>query len=219
MDKELRRKLIAAAKNKVKNDLSHDFNHLYRVLILAEKIGNVEDADLDVVIPAALFHDIIVYKGTSKQVHEIEESVSVATDVLGSMKGYPKNKIAEVAYAISMCSFSRNTKPETIEAKIVHDADLLEATGAIAIMRTFSSSVIMHNESFYNPNDPMCNKRQPEPGKYSLDLFFARLLVAYKKMHTDTAKVIALRRIKFLTMFLDEFRLELKESDDRIINL
>ncbi|EQD59475.1 metal dependent phosphohydrolase [mine drainage metagenome] len=67
----------------------------------------------------------------------------MATDILDNMDGYPKNKIAGVAYAISKCSFSRNTKPRTIEAKIVHDADLLEATGAVSIMRTFSSSVIM----------------------------------------------------------------------------
>ena len=201
MNKNLRKKIIKVAKDRVKNDLSHDFNHLYRVLIIAEKIAKANKADLDIVIPAAIFHDIIVHKGTARYRYELEDSAKAAEGILSKMRGYPKNKIAGVVHAILMCSFSRNTKPKTIEAKVVHDADLLEATGAISIMRTFGSSVVMHNESFYKPEDPLCRKRFPDPSKYSLDLFFTRLLIADKKMYTETAKNIATRRIKFLTKF------------------
>lgn len=215
MNKILRRKIISLAKKNVRNDISHDFNHLYRVLVLAEKIGKAENADLDIVIPAAIFHDIVVYKGTDKYKHEREDSAEIATRILYKMKNYPKNKIPKVAYAILTCSFSRRVKAKTLEAKVVHDADLLESTGAISIMRTFGSSVVMHDEAFYNYKDPMCKNRKPDPKKYSLDLFFTRLLVAHKKMNTQTAKSMALRRTNFLVSFLEELDFELEESDCR----
>ena len=215
MNKKLRKNLIGIAKTRVRNDLSHDFNHLYRVLKLAERIAKSENADLDVIVPAALFHDIIVYKGTSKAKYEVAESASLATKILKNMKDYPQSKIKQVVYAISVCSYSKNIKPETLEAKVLQDADLLEATGAISIMRTFSSSIIMHIKSFYNPIDPFCKKRQAEDRIYSLDLFFARLLVVNKRINTKAGRQIAKRRISFLYKFLNELNLELEESDDR----
>lgn len=63
MDKILKEKLIKIAREKqTKNDPSHDFQHIFRVFNLALQIGNKENADMDILIPAALFHDIIVYK-------------------------------------------------------------------------------------------------------------------------------------------------------------
>ena len=206
---------MVIAKERVNNDLSHDFNHLYRVLKLAETISKRENADLDIVVPAALFHDIVVYKGTPKYKYEVEESAAFAEKTLGKISEYPKNKIGRVRDAILSCSYSKNINPAVLEAKVLQDADLLEATGAISIMRTFSSSAAM-NRSFYSVTDPLCQKRKPDDKTYSLDLFFTRLLVADKRMNTLTAKKIAHRRIAFLRKFLVEFGQELKESDDRV---
>jgi uncharacterized protein len=215
MNKKLRKKLIDITKKRVKNDLSHDFNHLYRVLRLAERIAKSENADLDVITPAALFHDIIVYKGTSKENYEVEESALFAAKILKNIKEYPQKKIKQVVYAISVCSYSKNIKPGTLEAKVLQDADLLEATGAVSIMRTFGSSMVMQNRSFYNPIDPFCEERRPEDRIYSLDLFFTRLLVVDRRINTKMARQMTKRRIKFLYKFLRELNLELKESDDR----
>ncbi|MDE1828197.1 MAG: HD domain-containing protein [Candidatus Micrarchaeota archaeon] len=213
MDGRLRNKLITITKKMVKNDISHSFDHIYRVLTLAEKIGRAQRADLDVIVPAALFHDIVVYKGTAKQHMETEDSAMIAKEILGKIKEYPKEKIKGVTYVISVCSFSKNINPKTLEAKIVQDADLLEATGAISIMRTFGSSAAMGNRQFFHTKDPFASKRSPDDRKYSLDLFFTRLLIARNRMHTKTARRLSIRRTAFLRSFLRELRSELSESE------
>ncbi|MCL4383284.1 HD domain-containing protein [Candidatus Marsarchaeota archaeon] len=210
MNKTLKNRLITIAKKNIKNDISHDFSHAYRVLQLSEKIGNIENADMDILIPAALFHDIKVYKGTSKYIYEHEESSNFAEKILNSIKKYPKHKIKHVGYAISVCSFSKNINPKTLEAKILQDADLLEASGAIGMMRTFGSTNAMHRNYFYNMDDPFCKVREPDENIFVLDLFFTRLLIVQNRMHTKTAIHMAKRRYKFLKSFINELHLELK---------
>lgn len=56
MNARLRKKLLEVARKRVRNDPPHDFNHLYRVLTLAERIARNEGADLDIVVPAPAAH-------------------------------------------------------------------------------------------------------------------------------------------------------------------
>ncbi len=213
MDDPIKGQLIAFLKKRINNDLSHDFGHAYRVMGLAIRIAGEEGADLDIVIPAALFHDSVVYKGTDNYHKEHEESAKFAEEALLTIPGYPKEKIAKVVYAISVCSYSKGIVPRTIEAKVLQDADMLESTGAISIMRTFGSSMPMHVKAFYDINDPFCERREPEPMEYSLDLFYQRLMRVSKRMHTKSAKRLAKHRDKFLKMFIEEFRRELEETN------
>lgn len=210
MNKNLRQKLIALAEKKItKEDISHDLQHSLRVLTLAEKIAKEENADFDIVIPAALFHDVVIYpKNNPRGKNESEESAIYTAQLLESIEDYPKHKIGEVQIAIRQCSFSKGIIPDLLEARVLQDADRLEATGAIAIMRTFSSTGQMRRP-FYNPDNPFCEDREPEPIKYGLDLFYARLLKVENGMHTRTAKRLAKRRTKFLKSFLQELELEL----------
>ncbi len=194
-----------------KADPSHDFNHVLRVLELAKAIGKEEKADFDILIPAALFHDIIVYKKDHpKSQNETVESASYAKKILKQIKGYPENKIDQVMTCIKECSFSKGLKPDLLESKILQDADRLEATGAISIMRTFSSGGQM-NRPFYEASDPFC-KKESVAFRSGLDLFYRRLLVVEKRMYTRLAKKIAKRRTIFLKKFLAELKIELRES-------
>ena len=210
MNQELRSQLISIAReNTPSGDPAHDFQHILRVLKNAELIAVSENADLDVVIPAALFHDIVMYrKDDPRSKMASEESAAVARDVLEALAGYPKIKIEFVCSAISTCSFSKGIAPVFLEAKILQDADGLESIGAISVMRTFSSTGQM-NRPFYNPEDPFCENRDPEVEKYALDLFFSRLLLVQSRLHTDLAKKMGARRSLFLRAFLAEFKSEL----------
>lgn len=212
MDKELKEKLISIARQKqTKNDPSHDFQHVLRVLNLAMRIGKEEKADLDILIPAVLFHDIIMYgKNHPNSKNEASKSADFTEKVLKNIKKYPQEKIDSVVFCIKQCSFSKGIKPDLLESKILQDADRLEATGAISIMRTFSSCGQM-NIPFYDPKDPFC-KKGAIAFRSDLDLFYLRLLKVEKGMHTTLAKQIAKRRTDFLKKFLNELRLELKES-------
>ncbi|MDP2598621.1 MAG: HD domain-containing protein [Candidatus Liptonbacteria bacterium] len=213
MTGSLKKKLTKLAeKHQVKGDPSHDFHHILRVLNLAVQIAKRERADMDVVIPAALFHDVVVYrKDTKKSKMESDESAQIAGKILDDITSYPKQKIDKVLTCIRQCSFSKGITPSLLEAKILQDADRLEATGAISIMRTFSSGGQM-KRPFYDPHDPFRTKSVSEKFGPSLDLFYQRLLRVEKTMHTNWAKKIARRRTRFLKTFLSELKTELSES-------
>ena len=199
------------AKEKIPNaDVSHDFEHAARVLANAERIAKSEKADLDVVIPAALFHDVVVYPKNHPDKHLSQvESAEIAAGILNSMDDYPKVKIKKVETCILECSFSKGIVPKMLESKILQDSDGLEATGAISIMRTYSSTGQM-KRPFYDVDDPFCSKREPNSMNNALDLFYTRLLKVESRMHTKMAKRIAKRRTDFLRRFLAELKMELE---------
>jgi uncharacterized protein len=213
MDKQLRKKILNVAESKISqlDDPSHDINHTLRVLALAEKIGIKEKADLEVVSASAIFHDVIVYpKNHHKRLSSSKESADFARDILIKEKSFPEEKIENVCKSIELCSFTKGVKPDFLEACILQDADSLEAMGAISIMRTFSSAGQM-NKSFYNTIDPFCKRRKPDDSKYAVDLFFSRLLVVPERLHTQTAKSMAKRRLNFLRSFLNQLEFELSQ--------
>lgn len=210
MNTELKNQLIKIAKEKISDaDVSHDFYHAMRVLSNAERISKEEGGDFDIIIPAALFHDLIVYpKNHPEKFKSQEESADAAEIILNPIDGFPKAKVEKVQTCILECSFSKGIVPSLLESQILQDADGLEATGAISIMRTYSSTGQM-KIPFYNIEDPFCKNREPNATKFALDLFYERLLKVAERMHTKTAKKIAERRTEFLITFLKEFELEL----------
>jgi uncharacterized protein len=113
-----------------------------------------------------------------------------------------------VKTCINKCSFTKGIIPKLLESKIIQDADGLDATGAISIMRTYSSTSQM-KRPFYDPFDPFCENRKPDATKFALDLFYERLLRVTDRMHTESAKMISIRRTDFLRKFLKELQQEL----------
>lgn len=213
MTDSIKADLIKIAESRqIKGDPAHDFQHVRRVLNLSVKIAKSVKADLDIVIPAALFHDTIVYrKDSPESKSEADESAEVAANILHKIAGYPKEKVDKVKACIKECSFSKGIKPVLLESKVLQDADRLEATGAISIMRTFSSCGQM-NRPLYDPKDPFCENGHEE-FRSGIDLFYRRLLIVGKTMHTDMAKKMARSRTKFLEKFIEQLKGELKESD------
>lgn len=213
MTESLRKILTSISEaRQVIDDPSHDFQHILRVTNLAVKIAETVGADLDVVVPAALFHDTVVYKKNSPQSkHESNESAEAAAQILSKIESYPMEKIECVKRCIQECSFSKGIIPESLESKVLQDADRLEATGAISIMRTFASTGHM-NTPLYDPVDPFCTKGAVN-FRSGIDLFYNRLLLVGDKMHTQIAREMAGQRTRFLKSFLEQLKVELRESD------
>ncbi len=211
MNTKLKEKLIAIAYKRIgKDDPSHDIEHALRVMKNAETIAKNEKGDLDIVIPSALFHDLVNHPKISPRAKfSSDESADATAKILEGITEYPQKKIKLVHSAIKTCSFSKGIVPTILEAKILQDADGLEATGAISIMRTYASAGSWGGP-FYNVKDPFCSKRDPDPKHFALDLFYSRLLVVQKRMHTKTAKAIAKKRTQFLYSFLKQFKQELQ---------
>lgn len=213
MKSTLYQQLVSIAhERQTKSDPSHDVHHVIRVMNLAAIIAESVGADVEIVLPAACFHDVIVYpKNDPRSKHETDESAELAGGILSDLNGYPSAKIESVKTAIRQCSYSKGIVPDVLEARVLQDADRLEATGAISIMRTFSSGGQM-NRAFYIAEDPFCEHREPRSYESSVDLFYQRLLRVEQGMHTDLARRIARRRTEYLHAFLFELKMELAES-------
>jgi uncharacterized protein len=196
---------------------AHDFQHILRVYKNAEMISRQEDGvDLDIVLAAALLHDLVVYpKGSSKTINSADDSADVAKKILFEYKKYPIEKIEKVADTIRTHSYSKKLIPSTLEGKILQDADRLDAIGAIGIARTFSVGG-SENRSLYNPTDAFCeSERRLDDTQWTLDHMKKKLMILKNSMHTKTAKKLAEQRTEFMELFLNQLRKELVHSSWR----
>ncbi len=191
-------------------DSAHDFSHILRVYKNAQKIGKAEGADMQVLLYAALLHDV---GAESKLSGESAESdalrLGIAEDFL-KKKSLPEDLRNKVLYAIDVHRFSKGIVPATKEAKILQDADRLDAMGAIGIARVFITGGSM-GRKFYSPDDPFCKTRAPDDKMWNLDHFFKKLLKLESGMYTETARRIAKRRAVVLKQYLVDLQMEIGE--------
>ena len=188
-------------------DSAHDFQHIKRVYKNAEVIGRREDADMKILLPAALLHDLVVYpKGSAKTSKSADDSADMAEKLLRSYR-YPQDEIDKICYCIRTHSYSKRLVPATLEAKILQDR--LDALGAIGIARTFSVGG-SERRSFYNPDDPFWkSSRALDDREWTLDHFGTKLLKLKDSMHTKTAKEMAQERARFMELFIKQLQKEL----------
>lgn len=206
MNPQVREYLVCLARNNIKNGSSNDFSHAFRVLKISEYLASKEGGDLEILIPAALFYNFVVYPDSLEK--SLSDSIRKAQEILNSIKNYPREKISEVVKCIEESPCALNKEPHSLESKILQDAAKVEETGAIAIMRTFATAGVL-DKKFYNTEDPFCEIRLPNSRLYALDLFYDRLLIVADHMNTETAKQIALDRSKVLYEFIESLRLEI----------
>src|SRR5437588_933904 len=191
-----------------KNDSAHDFEHIMRVYKNAQKIGKEENANMKLVLAAVLLHDIISSPKSVKKSKTSSIKSSVVAQRILQNHGYDKDEIKTISDAILDHSFSRGKVPNTIEGKILQDADRLDAMGAIGIARAFSVGGA-GKRPFYNKLDPFCQRRRPDDTNWTVDHFYKKLLLLEKKMNTDAAKKEASHRTKTIKKFLDDFKKEI----------
>lgn len=166
---------------------THDRDHVERVVKLAVYIAEREGADVEVVRISAELHDI----ARDKPNHAIE-SARIAGEIL-RRKGYDEDFISKVVHCIESHSFSSNVKPKTLEAKVLSDADKLDAIGAIGVARVF-----------------MFSGERGRSIEDTLKHFEEKLLKLKDMLYTKTAREIARDRHEFLKMFYDRLRKELE---------
>ena len=191
-----------------KNDSAHDFEHIMRVYKNAQKIAKKEKANMKLVLTAVLLHDVISFPKSDKRSKTSSMKSAIAAQRILKNQGYDKKEIKIISDAILDHSFSRGKVPNTIEGKILQDADRLDAIGAIGIARAFSVGG-SGKRPFYNKSDPFCQKRKPDDTIWTLDQFYKKLLLLEKKMNTSTAKKEARRRTKIMKKFLNDFKKEI----------
>lgn len=164
---------------------SHGLDHVQRVVYLCEVIGREENADMMVVLPAALFHDIARPIEKEKGIPHEEEGARMAEDYLRSIR-YDQERIPKITHAIRTHRYRSIKKPETLEARVLSDADKLDAMGAVGIARTFIRAGEHHGEI-----------------RDAMDHIHDKLLNLKALMYTETAKKLAEERHRYLRVFLE----------------
>ena len=188
-------------------DPAHDFSHISRVYKNARIIGQEEGADMQVLLLAALLHDVgSEKKHTSKQ-GESESQGKRAVEAFLESIGLEEQAREKVLYAIDVHRFSGKIVPVTLEARILQDADRLDAIGAIGIARVFITGGALGRE-LCHPDDPFCRAREPDDTKWNLDHFYKKLLKLESGMHTKSGKKFASAR----TAVLKRYLLDLEEE-------
>jgi uncharacterized protein len=182
---------------------AHDYLHVQRVARVAGALAQEEGARVDVAVTAALLHELWNYpKDHPDSAKSGDVCASHAREVMQG-EGYPSSLIDQVAYAISVHSFSKGVVPETLEAKLLQDADRLDAIGAIGIARAFATCSEMRRP-FYSPTDPFCEARTPDDKLWGVDHFYKKLLRIPETLHTSGARRMAEERVAFLRAFLTQ---------------
>jgi len=201
-------KIASHVKNVLGLDTAgHGWLHIERVSRLAVKIALDEGGDLDILLLAALLHDIAILKEIYEGIDHAEEGAKISRSILKDL-GIPDDMIEKVIYAIKVHRFGVNITPHTIEARILQDADRLDALGAIGIARAFSYGGFRKLPMYLPGEKP--DVYDPFKLKSTLTHFYEKLLKLKDYMNTETAKRIAEDRHRFILIFLDRFLNEIE---------
>lgn len=194
----------------MQTDLAHDYQHVLRVVNNATKLCQQEGAIDAVVLPAAWLHDCLsLPKDHPQRAQASQLAADKAIAFLTSIK-YPAEHYQAIHHAICCHSFSANITPTTLEAKIVQDADRLDALGAIGIARCLQVSSQL-KRPLYAPEDPFCTNREADDKSYTLDHFYQKLLKIKDSMHCESAKKEANKRSQYMLTFLAQLDAEIAQ--------
>jgi uncharacterized protein len=127
---------------------AHDFDHILRVLRLAERIGKAEGADLEIVRTAALLHDI----GRSEEARTGRCHAQIGAEMAAKiLSQHPQDRVQAVVEAIAAHRFRGGETPRSLEARVLFDADKLDAIGAIGIARAYAVAGIQGQRLWAQP--------------------------------------------------------------------
>ena len=193
----------------------HDWTHVDRVRNLACTIGKKEGADIRIIEAAALLHDIgrkaeFACKGENAdgtRFCHAQEGAKETQKILVKL-GVDEKNIAQIAHCVVSHRYRNNYKPETLEAKILFDADKLDSIGAVGIARDFvfvgHFNTIMYtgNEMELIKNGKNLDYTKQDSGVLEYE---KKLKYIKDKMLTKTGKEIARERHEFMTQFFERF--------------
>ncbi|OON35589.1 phosphohydrolase [Izhakiella australiensis] len=194
-----------------KEDKAHDVAHLRRVWQTARRIMQTMPADELVVLAGCYFHDLVNLAKNHPQRHLASTYAAEQTrlELRDRFPDFPAEKIEAVAHCVQAHSFSAGIHAETIEAKIVQDADRLESLGAIGLARTFYVSGSL-GRALFNSEDPFGDERALNDLEWALDHFQTKLLRLPDTMHTEEGRRMATYSARFLVTYMAKLSAELQ---------
>ncbi|MGM8215514.1 HD domain-containing protein [Bacillaceae bacterium W0354] len=203
-------KVIENAVEYVRNELEgegsgHDWWHIHRVTNLAEHIAIEEGANLFICKMAALLHDL-----ADEKLIENEEIGLLKVQSWLKGQALQEEVIDEIMGIIKTISFKGGHGPKlsTLEAKVVQDADRLDAIGAIGVARCFtyagSKGHLMYDPNI-EPRESMTKEQYRNDDNTAINHFYEKLLKLKDLMNTATGRKLAIERHQFMERFLKQF--------------
>jgi uncharacterized protein len=194
------------------NDGVHDFDHIRRVYATATRLAHEEGADLEIVQAAALLHDVAdSAAGTPERANHHIVSAEKAEKVLLE-EGWSAERITAVQHCIRSHRFrSTVERPETLEAKILFDADKLDVLGAVGVARVVAYATTAGSPIYTPPSQTFLQTGKEEPGEphsaYHEHLY--KLVKIKDLLFTSTARQIAEERVQYLDDFFQRLIAEM----------
>ena len=184
-------------------DASHDFQHIERVMQNAESILAAEpDADREIVQIAVLLHDV-----SDKKYSDTKENEETLLNSL-NLSEAKKLHITEIIESVSF-NGGNEVEAKSIEAKIVRDADRLDAIGAVGIARTFAFGGAKGRKLYDDAEEArfeMSEEEYRSKNTASVTHFYEKLLLLKDLMTTEKGKQMAEQRHEFMQDFLNQLK-------------
>lgn len=207
----------------IENKLScaaHDLDHVMRVYNLCKRLAIEEEVNYDVLLPAALLHDIarsLEDYDLTGEIDHAELGADMAERILQDLN-YREELINEIKHCIKTHRFRSTLNPNTTESKILFDADKLDVLGAVGIARSYMMAG-EHGEKLYVDcsleeylkENVRENGRLKDHSKHTSNLEFElKLKKIPDRLYTDGAKKIALSRLAYMEVFFATLREEIR---------
>jgi uncharacterized protein len=195
-------------------DAAHDFDHVQRVAHLAVQIARAEGADEEVVLLAALLHDVPTdHHATARAAHHLA-AADFAQQYL-TQRGMALKRIENVVHCIAAHRFrDQSLQPQTLEAQCLYDADKLDSIGAIGVARAFAFAGAHGNRLWtepYGATPPA--EAKPSGADYTpVHEFVYKLQRLLATLHTPTARQIGEERHAFMVTFHEQLDAEMRQT-------
>ncbi|MBN1919751.1 MAG: HD domain-containing protein [Anaerolineae bacterium] len=193
-------------------DSVHDFDHILRVLNLAERIALAESADLSIVRAAALLHD---WGRAEAEAQRRDHAAEAAQRARAFLQGEANPAWVEaVVHAIAAHRFRNLPDPQTLEAQVLFDADKLDAIGAIGVARAYAYGGA-HQQRLWAPTEAVDVARWQaegdDPDQHTpVHEFLVKLSRLKDRLYTRTGKAIAEERHAYMAEFFRRLDAEVR---------
>lgn len=198
-------------------DASHDYEHIIRVLALADTIQAQEGGDLPTIWAAVAFHDI----GQERERQHGGDHALIGAEMAGDLLtqiDFPSESIAAVQQAIREHRMTGGRIPGTLEGRILYDADKIDCLGATGIARLYCITG-RYNQKIYStlpaeitePVDPLLVRQLRRRPDYSPSIEFQLLFGdLHKRLATPTGGILAQERYQYMAEFFQRIQQEIQ---------
>lgn len=194
-------------------DPVHGWDHILRVVHMAERLALAEGADLEIIRAAALLHDSKGSDPNSGERLSHHEASALFAEIILKEEGWEEERIVAVQHCIRGHRYrgGLENQPQTIEAKVIFDADKLDVLGAIGVARTIGYAVQDGQPIYAEPSHQFLETGVKQEGEThsSYHEYLFKLRKVKDRLFTATARQIAESRDDYLTGFYEQLKAEI----------